>query len=95
MHISYPNARDRERARLLGVPPGNQIEIHGVEERWAWLGSLHHLVDWTSGCIAVTNSEIEETYQRVPLGIPVDIRGDPIATARPDGRGAEHGGNLP
>lgn len=74
LHISYPNARDRERARKLGTNPGGQIEIHGVEEKWAWVGSLHRAVDWTAGCIAVTNPEIEEIYKLVPIGTPVEIR---------------------
>ena len=68
LHISYPNARDRERARKQGTTPGGNIEIHGIEEKWAWVGSLHLAVDWTAGCIAVTNPEIEEIYELVPVG---------------------------
>jgi len=76
LHISYPNARDRARARKQGVSPGGLIEIHGIEEKWAWVGSLHRAVDWTAGCIAVTNSEIEEIYKLVPVGTPVEVRAD-------------------
>lgn len=76
LHISYPNARDRERARKQGTSPGGDIEIHGIEEKWAWVGSLHRAVDWTAGCIAVTNPEIEEIYKLVPVGTPVEIRAD-------------------
>src|SRR6266852_2058790 len=79
LHISYPNARDRERARKQDVSPGGLIEIHGIEEKWAWVGSLHRAVDWTAGCIAVTNPEIEEIYKLVPIGTPVEIR----ATEKP------------
>lgn len=76
LHISYPNARDRDRAHRQGTSPGGDIEIHGVEEKWAWVGSPHRAVDWTAGCIAVTNPEIEEIYKLVPVGTPVEIRAD-------------------
>ena len=74
LHISYPNAADRARALKLGVNPGGAVEIHGVESRYAWLGSLHRQIDWTDGCVAVTNSEIDEIWHLVPVGTPVDIR---------------------
>jgi murein L,D-transpeptidase YafK len=76
LHISYPNAADRERARKLGVNPGGEVEIHGLESKYAWVGSLHRQINWTAGCIAVTNPEIEEIYKLVPLGTPVEIRAD-------------------
>ena len=60
LHVSYPNALDRKRAESRGLDPGGAIMIHGVEKHFAWLGSLQHEVDWTDGCIAVTNPEIEE-----------------------------------
>jgi len=74
LHISYPNAADQERARKLGVSPGGDVEIHGLESKYAWVGSLHRKVNWTAGCIAVTNPEIEEIYKLVPVGTPVEIR---------------------
>ena len=52
------------------------MEIHGLESKYAWVGSLHRQVDWTAGCIAVTNPEIEEIYKLVPVGTPVEIRAD-------------------
>lgn len=81
LHISYPNARDRELARKRGTSPGSNIEIHGIEEKWAWVGSLHRAVDWPAGCIAVTNPEIEEIYKLVPAGTPVEIRADGASPA--------------
>ena len=57
LHVSYPNAADRERARKLGVSPGGDVEIHGLESKYAWVGSLHRQVNWTAGCIAVTNPD--------------------------------------
>lgn len=74
LHLSYPNASDRERAHKLGVPPGGDVEIHGFPAAFAWLGSLHRRIDWTDGCIAVTNAEIEEIYALINVGTPVEIR---------------------
>lgn len=74
LHISYPNAADRERARKLGVKPGGNIEIHGLDSKYAWVGSLQRQVDWTDGCVAVTNSEIEEIWPLVRVGTTVEIR---------------------
>ena len=74
LHLSYPNAADRARARKLGVSPGGDIEIHGLPKQYAWLGATHRQVDWTTGCIAVTNSEIDEIWTLVPVGTPVEIR---------------------
>ena len=73
-HISYPNLADVERARQLGVSPGGEIEIHGIENGLGWIGSLHRTFDWTDGCIAVTDAEIEEAWQMVPVGTVVEIR---------------------
>ncbi len=73
LHISYPNAADRERARKLGVRPGGNIEIHGLDSKYAWVGNLQRYVDWTDGCIAVTNLEIEEIYKLVAVSTPVEI----------------------
>jgi murein L,D-transpeptidase YafK len=74
LHVSYPNAADRARAKKLGIDPGGEIEIHGLEKKYAWLGSLHREPDWTDGCIAVTDAEIEEIYPLVAVGTAVEIR---------------------
>ena len=74
LHLSYPNAADRARARKLGVRPGGDIEIHGLSPQWAWLGAAHRAKDWTTGCIAVTNPEIDEIWSMVAVGTPVEIR---------------------
>jgi murein L,D-transpeptidase YafK len=71
--LSYPNAEDRARAKAAGVSPGGGIEIHGLRDGFDWLGSAHVLFDWTDGCIAVTNKEIEELVRAVPDGTPVEI----------------------
>jgi hypothetical protein len=74
LHISYPNAKDEAAARARGVSPGGDIMIHGIKNGMGWIGSLHRLVDWTAGCVAVTDSEIEEIWRVVPNGTPVDIK---------------------
>src|SRR5215472_12160543 len=74
LRISYPNQADRERARKLGVDPGGAIMIHGLPAAYAWLGSRHRETDWTLGCVAVTNPEIEEIWKMVPLGTKVEIK---------------------
>jgi lipoprotein-anchoring transpeptidase ErfK/SrfK len=50
------------------------VEIHGLGAHWGWIGSQHLLKDWTDGCIAVTNQEIEEIWPLVPTGTVVEIR---------------------
>src|SRR5215831_2157965 len=55
LHISYPNAADRQRAHLLGVAPGGDVFIHGLPNGYGWIGSAHRDRDWTDGCIAVTD----------------------------------------
>ena len=58
-HISYPNSKDTANARKLGVNPGGDIMLHGLAKEYAWLGKSHTLHDWTDGCIAVTNEEMD------------------------------------
>ncbi len=74
LHVSYPNAGDRKAARRRGVSPGGDIMIHGLKNGMGALGPLHRLSDWTRGCIAVTNDEIEEIWRVVPDGTPIEIR---------------------
>ena len=74
LHISYPNERDLEIAGLLRIPAGSGIAIHGVSEDYEWMGRYHAALNWTDGCIAVTNEEIEEIWQLVPDGTEVQIK---------------------
>lgn len=74
LHVSYPDARDVAEARTRGCPPGGDIMIHGLGPGFAKLGALHRLSDWTLGCIAVTNEEIEEIWAAVDAGTVVEIR---------------------
>ncbi len=73
IHISYPNDADIENAQKIGVLPGGDIMIHGLPDKLQDVGELHRLTDWTDGCIAVTNREIEEIWKLVPDGTPIEI----------------------
>jgi murein L,D-transpeptidase YafK len=67
--ISYPNEADLARARATGVDPGGNIFIHGEPVREAKRSRR----DWTAGCIAVRNAEMEEIWALTPVGVPVTI----------------------
>lgn len=66
LRVSYPNEADRRQARARGVDPGGDIMIHGATPP-GYRG------DWTDGCIAVTNAEMDEIWRRVPVGTPIRI----------------------
>jgi murein L,D-transpeptidase YafK len=72
LRISYPNAADRARARQLGSSPGGDIMIHGLPNGFA--DAQYRRTDWTDGCVAVSNSEIEEIWRLAPVGTRVEIR---------------------
>ena len=74
LHVSYPSPSDIERARAAGYSPGGDIMVHGIRNGLGWLGRAHLLFDWTVGCVAVTDPEIEQLYRAVPDGTPIDIR---------------------
>lgn len=74
LRISYPNEIDKMRAKKLGASPGGDIMIHGIKNGLSWVGSLHARIDWTKGCIAVTDEEMEEIERLVPDGTLVEIR---------------------
>ena len=74
LHISYPNEKDKKRAQELGVCPGGDIMIHGIKNGFSQVGESHTQVDWTKGCIAVTDEEIEDIDKLVPNGTVVEIR---------------------
>ena len=74
LHISYPEERDIERAAPHNRSAGSDIMIHGLRNGNGWIGGFHRQSDWTAGCIAVTDFEIEEIYRAVPDGTPIEIR---------------------
>jgi murein L,D-transpeptidase YafK len=74
IHISYPNTADRASAAKLHVASGGDIFLHGLPNGYGWVGSEHRLKDWTDGCVAVTDKEIDEIWKLVADGTPIEIR---------------------
>jgi murein L,D-transpeptidase YafK len=72
IHISYPNAEDVARAKRLGVSAGGELYIHGLPNEFH--GHSEALGDWTEGCIAVTNAEMDEIWRAVADGTPIEIK---------------------
>lgn len=74
IHISYLNEHDRALAHKSGVSAGGDVFVHGLPNGFGLIGAAQRLKDWTDGCIAVTNEEIDEIWQAVPGGTPIEIR---------------------
>ena len=77
LHIDYPNGRDRAHAAARGADPGGSIYIHGqpaVAAELAYFRLKFSREDWTDGCVAVTNVEMDEIYRSVREGTAVLIR---------------------
>ena len=74
LRISYPNSQDRADAARRGVSPGGLIMIHGTPDYLGMLQATGAMRDWTAGCIAVSNAEIEEIYKKVRIGTPIVIK---------------------
>lgn len=71
--ISYPNKDDLKNAKNNSKPPGAEIKIHGLKNGLAFIGKYHRWFDWTLGCIAVTNEEMDELYRSVYIGTEIQI----------------------
>jgi murein L,D-transpeptidase YafK len=74
LHISYPTPAQRTAARKRGVAPGGEVFVHGLPARYRSVGAAHRLYDWTDGCIAVTDEEMDEIWLAVAVGTPIEIR---------------------
>ena len=74
IHISYPNNEDIEKAKNVGVNPGGQIMIHGQKNGLGWFSFFSQWVNWTDGCIAVKNSEMDQIWEAVHVGTPIEIQ---------------------
>jgi murein L,D-transpeptidase YafK len=74
LHISYPSDEDDQRAAERGVSAGFDIMIHGIQNGRGWIGAFHRWRDWTAGCIALTDEEIEELWRVTPDGTLIEIR---------------------
>ncbi|WJI39530.1 MULTISPECIES: L,D-transpeptidase family protein [Mesorhizobium] len=73
IHVSYPDADDLAAAKARNVVAGGMIMIHGQPNGFGWWGWLLQLVDWTDGCIAVTDSDMDEIWAVVADGTPIEI----------------------
>lgn len=73
MHISYPNKKDKENAKKNGVSPGGLIMIHGQKNGFGWLSYITQKFNWTDGCIALSNKEMDIFMRLVKIGTPIEI----------------------
>ncbi|GIU43729.1 hypothetical protein BEL05_00260 [Shewanella colwelliana] len=73
IHISYPNEEDKLRADALGIDPGGQIMIHGQNPNSTLTPDEAQKLNWTDGCIAIKNHEIDELWQAIDTGTPIEI----------------------
>lgn len=74
MHVSYPNDRDSADALARGAAPGGLIMVHGQRNRLGWLAWISRYVDWTDGCIALSNAEMDEFMALVKTGTHIEIQ---------------------
>ncbi|MGH8007175.1 MAG: L,D-transpeptidase family protein [Candidatus Binatia bacterium] len=73
IRISYPNAQDRVAARARGVHPGGLIMIHGQKNGLGWMAPVAQLFDWTDGCVALSNSDMDKVWDAIEVGTPIEI----------------------
>ena len=74
IHISYPNAKDRAAARKRGVDPGGDIMIHGQKNGYGGLSVLVQRFNWTNGCIALSDRDMDTVWNAVKPGTPIEIK---------------------
>ncbi len=72
--ISYPNDSDLTNARTIGKPAGGDVKIHGLQNGLGFIGRMQAWADWTAGCIALTNQELDDLYAHTEVGTPIEIR---------------------
>jgi len=73
LHISYPNAQDVAHAKQGGYSPGGAVMIHGQKNGFGWASPIAQLVNWTNGCIALTNDDMQAVWDAVDAGTPIEI----------------------
>jgi murein L,D-transpeptidase YafK len=71
--VSYPSSKDEKNAKRKGFKPGDGIKIHGLQNGLGFIGRFHRWKDWTDGCMAVTNEEMDDLYRHVKIGTPIVI----------------------
>jgi murein L,D-transpeptidase YafK len=73
IHISYPNSKDVAAAKQRGVDPGGQVMIHGQRNGLGWLWFISHFFDWTQGCVALSDDDMETLWNNVGTGTRIEI----------------------
>jgi murein L,D-transpeptidase YafK len=73
IHISY-NAKDRAEARKRGVNPGGDIMIHGQKNGYGKFSAIVQRFNWTNGCIALSDRDMDLVWNAVKPGTPIEIR---------------------
>ena len=74
LHISYPNSTDIKQAKAKGFAPGGNIMIHGQKNGFGWAAFIVQYFNWTRGCIALTNDNMEKVWQSVQVGTKIEIK---------------------
>ena len=74
IHISYPNTTDISNAKAKGVSPGGAVMIHGQKNGFSWLSFVSQRINWTRGCIALSNSDMEQVYKSINVPISIEIK---------------------
>lgn len=76
LHVSYPNTKDKAHAKRLGKSPGGMIMVHGTPPAWSlspYGGWMNFLIDWTEGCIAMSNDDMDEVWELTTNGTVIVI----------------------
>jgi murein L,D-transpeptidase YafK len=74
IHISYPNTQDIESAKKRGVSPGGLIMIHGQKNGLGWVSFISQKFNWTDGCIALNNKDMDFIWEAIEAGTPIEIK---------------------
>jgi murein L,D-transpeptidase YafK len=74
IHISYPNEKDIEHAKIKGVSPGGAIMVHGQKNRFGLAYFISQYFNWTNGCVALSNENMEHVWQAVEAGTRIEIK---------------------
>lgn len=73
IHISYPNNSDMKNASIRGIQPGGDIMIHGQPNYFGWASFITQLFNWTNGCIALSNDDMDIVWSSIDSGTPIII----------------------
>jgi len=73
IHISFPNGKDVASAKARGVNPGGLIMIHGQKNGFGWLAPISQWLNWTDGCVGLSNKDMDIVWSAVDVGTPIEI----------------------